>query len=112
MNLRDAKAQGEREHPELTGTAKIEAIKALRDQDKPAKATNDDQAAPAAKDNAPEPISVGEAWAGLTLVFIGMRLIAWPIWGSPTAGPGWYDVLYVVLLITAITAVASAYRRR
>lgn len=32
MKLREAKAQIEREHPELRGTAKIEAIKALRDQ--------------------------------------------------------------------------------
>ncbi|MFZ4236826.1 hypothetical protein ACOZGD_16785 [Streptomyces murinus] len=30
MRLRDARDQIEREHPELTGTAKIEAIKALR----------------------------------------------------------------------------------
>ncbi|MEU3281773.1 hypothetical protein [Streptomyces antibioticus] len=32
MRLSEAKAQVEREHPELTGTAKIEAIKALREQ--------------------------------------------------------------------------------
>lgn len=31
MRLKDARDQVEREHPELTGTAKIEAIKALRD---------------------------------------------------------------------------------
>lgn len=32
MRLRDAKEQIEREHPELTGNAKLEAIKALREQ--------------------------------------------------------------------------------
>ncbi|WDO09961.1 hypothetical protein ME763_32240 [Streptomyces murinus] len=31
MRLKDARDQVEREHPELTGTARIEAIKALRD---------------------------------------------------------------------------------
>jgi len=41
-----------------------------------------------------------------------MRGIAWAVWGSPAAGPVWYDALYVVLLITAITALAGAYRRR
>jgi hypothetical protein len=105
VNLRDAKAQIERDHPELTGTAKIQAIKALREQDAASTAK------PAA-DDAPTPATVVDAWVLLALVFIGMRLIAWPIWGSPTAGPTWYDVLYVVLLITAITAVVGAYRRR
>lgn len=106
MNLRDAKARIEREQPELTGTAKIEAIKALRDQDKAAKNAR------AGKGDVPTPATVGEAWAGLAVVFIGMRGIAWAVWGSPTAGPVWYDVLYIVLLITAITALAGAYRRR
>ncbi|MFF0597921.1 hypothetical protein [Streptomyces antibioticus] len=32
MRLSDARARVEREHPELTGTAKVEAIKALREQ--------------------------------------------------------------------------------
>ncbi|SMF86122.1 hypothetical protein [Streptomyces sp. Amel2xC10] len=32
MRLSEAKARVEREHPELTGTAKVEAIKALREQ--------------------------------------------------------------------------------
>ena len=33
MKLKDAKEQVEREQPHLTGTAKIQAIKALRDSD-------------------------------------------------------------------------------
>ncbi|CAG6392773.1 hypothetical protein NMG29_06640 [Streptomyces cocklensis] len=36
MNLRDAKDQVEREHPELKGTERMLAIKALRDQPDPA----------------------------------------------------------------------------
>jgi hypothetical protein len=104
MNLRDAKAQVEREHPELTGTAKIEAIKALRDQDKTAQP---------AKDNGDsKPATVGEAWAALAAVAIGMRLIAWGVWGSLDAGPHWYDALYVVLLLTAVAGLVGAYRRR
>lgn len=103
MNLRDAKAQVEREHPELTGTAKIEAIKALREQGKTAQ--------PAKDDADPKAASVGEAWAALAAVTIGMRLIAWGVWGSLDAGPTWYDVLYVVLLLTAIAGVVNAHRR-
>lgn len=44
MRLRDAKEQVEREQPELTGNAKLEAIKALRDQaeaERPDAATSD-----------------------------------------------------------------------
>lgn len=104
MNLRDAKAQVERDHPELTGTAKIEAIKALRDQDKSAR--------PAKNNGDPKAASVGEAWAALATVTIGMRLIAWGIWGALDAGPHWYDALYAVLLLTAIAGVVSAHRRR
>lgn len=104
MNLRDAKAQVEREHPELTGTAKIEAIKALRVQDKTTKATKGDGDS--------KPASVGEAWGALAAVTIGMRLIAWGVWGSPAAGPHWYDALYVGLLLMAVAGVVAAHRRR
>lgn len=34
MNLRDAKEQVERKHPDLRGVEKAAAVKALRDQDK------------------------------------------------------------------------------
>jgi hypothetical protein len=105
VNLRDAKEQIEREHPELTGTAKLQAIKALREQ----AAANETQPE---QDETPKPATVGESWVALAIVFIGMRGIAWAVWGSPTAGPVWYDVLYVVLLVTGIAAVAGAYRRR
>lgn len=106
MNLRDAKAQIEREHPELTGTAKLQAIKELREQ---AAAREADEPT---KDNQPKPATVGEAWALFALVFVGMRLIAWAAWGSPVAGPVWYSAAYVVLLVTAIAAVTGAYKRR
>lgn len=33
MNLREAKAQVEKEHPELKGTGKVQAIKDLREDD-------------------------------------------------------------------------------
>ncbi|MFI0897067.1 hypothetical protein [Streptomyces sp. NPDC020983] len=46
MNLKDARDQVEREHPELKGTARMLAIKALRDQsDAVAGAKEDPQAA-------------------------------------------------------------------
>jgi hypothetical protein len=106
VNLREAKAQIERDHPELTGTAKLQAIKELREQ-----AAVNEAAAPT-QNPGPKPASVGETWALFALVFVGMRLIAWPAWGSPVAGPLWYDVLYVVLLIASLTAIAGAYRRR
>ncbi|MFF2383766.1 hypothetical protein [Streptomyces sp. NPDC058108] len=106
MNLRDAKAQVEREQPHLTGTAKIEAIKALRTQGRQA-------AADQAERNATQsPISVGEAWGLLAFVFVGMRVISYFVWGSITGGPHWYDTLYVVALVTAIAGLVSAYRRR
>lgn len=49
MRLRDARAQIEREHPELTGSAKLEAIKALRQQ----AATEAKEPAPAGASHCP-----------------------------------------------------------
>lgn len=108
MNLKDAKAQVEREQPHLTGRAKLEAIKALRYQE--AEATEPQE--PQAEKPAPKPASVGDAWAFLALVVIGMRLISYFVWGSVMDQPHWYDILYVVLLIAAISGLISAYKNR
>jgi hypothetical protein len=104
VNLRDAKEQVEREQPHLTGTAKIEAIKALREQAKAAE--------PREEKPAPKPAGIGEAWAFLALVVIGMRVVSYFVWGGVMAQPHWYDVLYVVMLIAAISGLVSAYRKR
>lgn len=120
MNLRDAKDQIEREHPELTGTAKIVAIKELRERSAAAaKAVPDTggQAGTTVPEDAsaadqPTQAGVGEAWLALLLVAGGMRLLAWGIWGSFAAEPSWYDVLYAVLFVTAAGGLVSAYRRR
>lgn len=116
MNLSDAKAQVEREQPHLTGTAKIQAIKALRAQAPPAE-SSPEESAPGPIDQANEQAGrksshVGEAWAVFAFVFIGMRVISYFVWGSISGSPHWYDALYAVALIAAITELISAYRHR
>lgn len=109
MNLRDAKAQVEREQPELTGTAKLQAIKALREQAAVHEAAD---AKPTATDTAPTPATVREAWIFFLIVFVGVRLLGWVIWGSLNGEPVWYDLLYVGLFFVAVSGLVSAYRRR
>lgn len=116
MKLRDAMAQVEREQPHLTGTAKMEAIKALQAQPQPARAE--------AEEPEPKPVesqdeksgrgaaSVGEAWGFLTFIAVGMQLAPLIVWGSLSGEPRWYDVLHAALLISAVAEVVSAYRRR
>lgn len=114
MNLKDAMEQVEREQPHLRGTAKLEAIKALRAQ--PAEPepieTAPEPVKLEAEDSTRKPTSVGEAWALLALVAVGMRVIPYFVWGSLDGEPHWYDVLHAVLLIGAIIEVVSAHRRR
>lgn len=112
MKLRDAKEQVEREQPHLTGTAKMQAIKALRDS---TAAPKPQEPKPAeAQDEKPErkQASVGEAWGFLVFVIVAMQLIPWAVWGSLTEEPHWYDVLHAVLLVGATVELVSAYRRR
>jgi hypothetical protein len=112
MKLKDAKEQVEREQPHLTGTAKIQAIKALRastaepepQKQKPTKGQDEK--------TAPKPSSVRDAWGFLVFVIVAMQLIPWIAWGSPTAEPHWFDVLHAALLIGAIAELFSAYKRR
>ena len=116
MKLRDAKAQVEREQPHLTGTAKMEAIKALRAQPEPAEPPAEElQPKPVESGGdkeARKPTSVGEAWGFLIFIAVGMQLIPWIVWGSLDGAPRWYDVLHAVLLVAAVAELVSAYRRR
>lgn len=107
MNLKEALRQVEREQPHLTGRAKRQAIRALRDQ---ANATEPQE--PQAEKPAPKPVSVGDAWVFLAIVVIGMRLVSYFVWGSVMDQPHWYDVLYVVMLIAGISGLVSAYKNR
>lgn len=116
MNLRDAKAQVEREQPHLTGTAKIEAIKALRMQATRTESRSLDFE-PRAVDQASKPATeqgsrVATAWGFLAFIFIGMRLISYFTWGSITGAPHWYDALYAVFVIGSVAELVSAYRNR
>jgi hypothetical protein len=112
MKLRDAKEQVEREQPHLTGTAKMQAIKALRDST--AEPNLQEPKSAEAQDEKParKPASVGEAWGFLVFVIVAMQLIPWIAWGSLTAEPHWYDVLHAALLVGAVAELFSAYRRR
>jgi hypothetical protein len=114
MNLKDALQQVEREQPHLTGTAKMQAIKALRSQPTPTKEEPQEQTP--AEDQRDEPAwktaSVGEAWGFLVFIVVAMQLTPWIAWGSLTGEPHWYDVLHAALLLGAVVELASAYRRR
>ncbi|OIJ66078.1 hypothetical protein [Streptomyces mangrovisoli] len=97
MDLKDAKDRIECEHPELTGTQKTKAIKALRSE--------------AAKRHGTWP-SAAESWGFVAAAFIGMRALARSVWGVPFDAPHWYDALFAVQLIFGLALVARAYRRR
>lgn len=116
MNLRDAMDQVEREQPHLTGTAKMQAIKALRSQPKPADPEPQDQEPQPAEAQgekaAGKRATVREAWEFLVFVIVAMQVIPWIAWGAPTAGPRWFDVLHAALLVAAVCELISAYRRR
>lgn len=114
MNLKDALRQVEREQPHLRGAAKRQAIKALRDQSEQAELDLQEPKPVEAQDEetARKPTSVGEAWALLVLVIVGMQVIPYFVWGSLDGEPHWYDVLHAVLLIGAVIELVSAYRNR
>lgn len=112
MKLKDAMEQVEREQPHLTGTAKIQAIKALRDS-----AAEPEPREQKPSDNEGEktprkPASVRDAWVFLVFVIVAMQLIPVAAWGSLTAEPHWFDVLHAALLIGAVAELFSAYKRR
>ena len=114
MNLKDALRQVEREQPHLTGTAKMQAIKALRSQPTPTDEALQEHNPAEGQGDEPawKTASVGEAWGFLVFVIVAMQLIPWIAWGSLTAEPHWYDVLHAALLIGAVVELISAYRRR
>ncbi|MFE4698715.1 hypothetical protein ACFRIC_16775 [Streptomyces sp. NPDC056738] len=99
MDLKDAKDHIEREYPELTGTEKIKAIKALRSQTVRAGGTG-------------QWPSVAESWGLVATAFICMRALAWAEWGVPFDARHWYDVLYVVQLVFGVVLLTRAYKRR
>lgn len=113
MGLKEIKDQVERDHPDWDGGQKLAEIRRLRkaektqrDADKPSEKTTEDT------DKKPAPASIGEAWAFLAAIAVGMRLIGWAIWGDPFDEPHWYDALHAGLVIVGISAVVGAYRRR
>ncbi|MGW5274065.1 hypothetical protein ACWEQP_16035 [Streptomyces sp. NPDC004044] len=107
MDLKDAKDQVEREHPELTGAEKSKAIKALRDQSNAAKKDGTTQA-----DESGQWPSVARSWGFVATVIIGMRALAWAVWGVPFDSPHWYDVLFVAQMIFGAVLISGAYKRR
>ncbi|MFD6549051.1 hypothetical protein [Streptomyces sp. NPDC058398] len=107
MHLKDAKDQIEREHPELTGTEKIKALKALRSQNE---AANKDGTAQAGKTHRWP--SVAESFGIVATVIIGIRALAWAVWDVPFNAPHWSDALFVVQLAFGVALVCRAYKRR
>ncbi|WP_326783075.1 hypothetical protein [Streptomyces sp. NBC_00151] len=107
MHLKDAKDQIEREHPELTGTERIKAIKALRSQ---SEAANKDGTAQAGK--ARRWPSVAESLGIVSTVIIGMRALAWAVWDVPFNAPHWSDALFAAQLAFGVALVSRAYKRR
>jgi hypothetical protein len=116
MGLKEIKDRVEREHPDWDGSQKLAEMKRLRAEERAAKkgapvepAT---EGAPAADGDKPTPATVGEAWAFLAVIVIGMRLIGWAVWRDVFDEPHWYDVLHAVLIVVGICAVVGAYKRR
>jgi hypothetical protein len=91
MKLRDARAQVDREQPELKGTERMAAIKALRDQPAPAAAEAD--AAPAA---AARPAAGGDVFC---------RNCDQPV--KPKVRNGWGKVVTFIALLQLAAVVVS-----
>ncbi|WP_435643877.1 hypothetical protein ACR9VJ_26480 [Streptomyces sp. H49] len=138
MRLRDAKEQVEREHPELTGSAKLEAIKALRA--KAAEAVEPQEKTPAAagrhcahcnQDVKPvEKRGWAHLLAWLMLLEFGSiiaaivnavsrfsadsagggvgRLILWPA----AVHPAWLGLVASIVAFLAVTTLAGTVSRR
>lgn len=117
MSLKEIKDKVERDHPDWDAGRKLDEIRRLRREGKAAKrgtGTTPTAASPKAADgnDGPTPATVGEAWAFLALIAIGMRLIGWAVWRDVFNEPHWYDALHAGLIIVGICAVVGAYRRR
>jgi hypothetical protein len=135
MDLRDAKAQIEREHPELAGSAKVAAIKRLRDADRPAKSASAGGPAVCGSCEQPSQVKVERGWpaalgfvalcelVALAVAVAGLwrsvdvgaigpvgRLVLWPA----AITPGWLAVLAAAaaLLVAAAAAGAAGERAR
>jgi hypothetical protein len=120
MSLKEIKDKVEREHPDWDGGQKLAEIRRLRAEEKAAKkgaavesaAEGAPTAATDSDSNKPTPATVGDAWAFLAMIVVGMRLIGWAVWGDPFDEPHWYDALHAALIVVGICAVGGAYRRR
>ncbi|MFK0173413.1 hypothetical protein ACIQU5_31985 [Streptomyces sp. NPDC090306] len=93
MRLKEALEQVEREHPELTGTAKIEAVKALRDADRRERAST----APAKARLASTPTGASRVLGFVALCQLAAVVVAVVAWatGWHPEGAGLVGVLVV-----------------
>jgi hypothetical protein len=117
VSLKEIKDKVERDHPDWDAGRKLDEIRRLRHEEKAAKRSTATPAPASPKvadgnGDGPTPATVGEAWAFLALVAIGMRLIGWAVWRDVFNEPHWYDALHAGLTIVGICAVVGAYRRR
>ena len=113
MNLRDAKAQVERDHPHLTGTAKVQAIKELRDREQAAAAEAESRKQADTEGGAgPRSPGVGKAWAWLLVFTGGMTLIGFLAWGTLSGAPSWFHALFGFQALWAVAGLVNAYKRR
>lgn len=135
MRLSDAKAQVEQEHPELTGTAKLEAIKALREraaQERKAKAPTEGLPQCARCEQYVKPRRKGGGSGGLSLLAFtqlaavvvavvamvngfepsGVGLVGVLVLWPALVAPSWLGLVaaVVALLVTAGVAGAASSR--
>jgi hypothetical protein len=110
MNLRDAKAQVERDQPHLTGTAKVQAIKELREQ--AAGADAEPRKGTGAEGGVPSSRGVGKAWAWLLIFTGGMTGIAFAVWGTLSGAPSWFHALFGAQTLWAIVGLVNVYKRQ
>jgi hypothetical protein len=110
MKLKDALEQVEREQPHLTGSAKIQAIKELRDKAR----TIEKPAVPIAQPKPPGRKSnpVRKAWRWLLVLTCGMAAIGFIAWDSAHGLPSWFPPLAGFQMLWAVGGVVSAYRKQ
>ncbi|MGW4298415.1 hypothetical protein [Streptomyces sp. NPDC004376] len=110
MKLREAKEEIERDRPYLTGTAKIEAIKALMDA-APAEHRQHLKPLERASEPQPYPTGAGILWAWLILGTGGLLLLCWLVWGSATQAPWGVKTLIVGQVVATFAGLCNAYAK-